>query len=475
MAPEALLDQVATIARYFLDSLPVRRVGASASRSALEEALGGLLPDEPSEPGEVIASLVRAVDPGLVASAGPRYFGFVIGGSLPAAVAADWLTSAWDQNAQTFATSPAAAVVEAIVADWILELLDLPRSASVGLVTGAQMATFTALAAGRHHVLRRVGWDVEADGLQGGPPVQVVVGAQAHGTIFTALRMLGLGNRSVKTVAADAQGRMRVDQLARVLATLTGPILVCAQVGNVNTGAFDQISEIAPLVQQREGWLHIDGAFGLWAATSERLRPLMAGLPLADSWCTDGHKWLNVPYDCGIAIVAHPAAHRAAMSVECAYAGPNVSEERDGMSWGPENSRRARGFALYAALRSLGRRGVQRLVERCCSHAQRMAQRLMMGTGFEVVNDVVLNQVLVCFRAPDGIDPDAFTDMVIARVQQDGTCWLGGTTWQGRRAMRISICNWSTTEEDIDLAASAILRAALLEHDGPDVVDRAPP
>ena len=408
----------------------------------------------------MIADLVRHVDAGLIAMPGPRYFGFVIGGSYPVALAADWLTAAWDQNAGLYAVSPAAAVVEDVAAGWLRALFGLPETAGVGFVTGGQMATFTCLAAARHAVLRRVGWDVEQDGLCGAAPITVVVGEEAHATIFSALRYLGLGARRVRTVAADGQGRMRPDALRATLATCNGPTIVCAQAGNVNTGAVDPFPDIAPLTQARGAWLHVDGAFGLWAAASPALRHRVAGVELADSWATDAHKWLNVPYDSGLAIVADASAHRAAMSVTAAYLISGSSDQRDPLDWTPEFSRRARGFPIYATLRALGRQGVAQLIERCCALARRMAERLAAAPRVTVLNDVVLNQVLVRFQPPPAGDADAFTRAVVERVQRDGTCWLSGTTWQGKGAMRISVCNWSTTEADADRSVAAILRAA---------------
>ncbi len=465
MTPDAnVLAQAADAAQAFLTSLPGRPVGARATLAELRAALGGPLPEAGVAPTQVITDLVRHVDAGLIAMPGPRYFGFVIGGSYPVAVAADWLTSAWDQNAGLYAVSPAAAVVEDVAAGWLRGLLALPATASVGFVTGGQMANFTCLAAARHAVLRRAGWDVEERGLFGAPPITVVVGAEAHATIFSALRYLGLGAGRVRTVTTDGQGRMRIADLRATLATCEGPTIVCAQAGNVNTGAFDPFSEIAPLTQARSAWLHVDGAFGLWAAVSPALRHLVAGVEVADSWATDGHKWLNVPYDSGLAIVADASAHRAAMSVTAAYLIPGAAEERDPLDWTPEFSRRARGFPIYAALRALGRRGVAELIERCCALARRMAERLAAAPRVTVLNEVVLNQVLVRFEPPapprQGGDADAFTRAVVERVQRDGTCWLSGTTWQRKGAMRISVCNWSTTDADADRSVAAILRAA---------------
>jgi glutamate/tyrosine decarboxylase-like PLP-dependent enzyme len=452
-------------ASRFLEGLPARPVRAWASLAELRAALDGPLADNGVDPTRVVDELASAADPGLVASAGPRYFGFVIGGGLPAALAADWLASAWDQDAGLYACGPSAAVVEAVAAGWLLELLELPRGSSVGFVTGGQMANFTGLIAGRHAVLKRAGWDVEEDGLTGAPPVHLVVGAEAHVTILTSFRMLGLGSGQVKRVDADAQGRMRADALRKVLASCPGPTLVCAQAGNVNTGAFDPFAEIAEVVRDRGAWLHVDGAFGLWAAASPERRHLLKSVEAADSWATDAHKWLNVPYDSGIAIVKDPAAHRAPFAATASYLVQTRGGERDPQEFVPEFSRRARGFAVYAALRSLGRRGVADLVDRCCLLARRMADRLAQAPGARILNEVVLNQVLVRFEPPAGGDADAFTRAVIARVQQEGTCWLGGTRWHERQAMRVSVCNWSTTDEDIDRSADAILAAARAEGD----------
>jgi glutamate/tyrosine decarboxylase-like PLP-dependent enzyme len=469
-----VLDTAAGLAKEFLDGLGRRPVRATASIADLRERLGQPLTEEGLAPETVVAEMARAVEPGLVASAGPRFFGFVIGGSHPAAVAADWLTSAWDQNAGLSATSPAAAVVEEVAAAWLLELLGLPPSASVGFVTGGQMANFVGLAAGRHAVLERVGWNVEEEGLQhGAPPVQVVVGEEVHVTILSALRMLGLGSRRAQRVAVDAQGRMRPDDLARVLRECSGPTLVCAQAGNVNTGAFDPLNEIVPLVRERGAWLHVDGAFGLWAGASPALRQYLVGVDRADSWATDAHKWLNVPYDCGIAVVAEPAAHRAALTARASYLVQTTGAERDPFEWVPEFSRRARGFPVYAALRSLGRRGVAEMIERCCRLARRMAEGLGRGPGIRILNEVVLNQVLVRFEPPAGGDADAFTRAVIARVQRDGTAWLGGSRWRDQEVMRISVSNWSTTEADADASVEAILAAAAAEASAPAAASEA--
>jgi glutamate/tyrosine decarboxylase-like PLP-dependent enzyme len=459
MPPDKLLARTSDLALEFLRGLPERPVGPAVSIEDLRAALGGDLPERGEDPITIIENLARGADPGLVAMAGPRYFGFVIGGNVPASLAADWLTSTWDQNAAIYVASPAGAVVEEVAAGWLLDLLGLPRTASVGFTTGCAMANFTGLAAGRHAVLARVGWEVEERGLFGAPEIDVVIGEEAHVTIHAALQMLGLGRERVKRVATDGQGRMRADSLRAVLADCHGPLIVCAQAGNVNTGSFDPLEEIAVQVRERGGWLHVDGAFGLWAAVSPALAPLVQGAALADSWATDGHKWLNVPYDSGLVICADPAAHRQAMTISAPYLVQTEGRERDNFDYAPEFSRRARGFPVYAALRSLGRQGLRDLVERCCAHARCFADRLQGEPGVEILNDVVLNQVLVRFQPSGPGDVDAATREVIARVQADGTCWLGGTVWHGMAAMRISVSNWSTGEEDVDASAAAILRA----------------
>jgi glutamate/tyrosine decarboxylase-like PLP-dependent enzyme len=439
-----MLERTLRHAEAFLASLPDRPVGPPVDADALRAALGHELTDEGLPAGQVIDELVAGADPGIVASAGPRYFGFVTGGALPAALAADWLASTWDQNAHMWVGSPAASVVEEVVEDWVLSLLGLPASASVGLVTGAQMANVTCLAVARDHVLEQAGWDAASQGLIGAPPITVIAGHEAHATIFSALRLLGLGRDTAHLVAADDQGAIDPDALARELAD-AGPAIVCAQAGNVNSGAFDPLEPIASLCEQSGAWLHVDGAFGLWAGASASLRHLTRGVERADSWATDAHKWLNVPYDGGLAIVKDRAAHRRAMSIAAAYLV--AGEQRDNYDYTPEASRRARGFALYAALRSLGRRGVAELVERNCAQAALFA-RLLAAGGAEILNDVVLNQVLV-----------AASPSAVARIQADGTCWAGGTVWRGRPALRISVSNWATTDADVERSARAILAA----------------
>jgi glutamate/tyrosine decarboxylase-like PLP-dependent enzyme len=458
-ALRSLLNDATAHATGFLEELPERTVAPTATAEELRKELGGSLPGSPRDPRRVVAELAKAVEPGLMATAGGRFFGFVIGGNLPAALAADWLTSAWDQNAGLYVAAPAASVVEEVCGAWLVELLGLPETVSYGFVTGCQMANFTALAAARHHVLEEVGWDVEVDGLVGAPPIRVIVGEERHVTIDRALRFLGLGTANLRSVPADDQGCMRPDALGATLAKSSEPTIVCAQAGNVNTGAVDPLHAICDAARETGAWVHVDGAFGMWAAASPTLRPLVDGIERADSWATDAHKWLNVPYDSGLVFCAHPVAHRAAMGSHASYLVHSEGRERDELDWNPEFSRRARGFPMYAALRSLGRSGITDLVDRCCAHARRFAEALAREPGIEVLNEVVLNQVLVRFLDPGG-DHDARTRAVVKAVQEDGTCWLGGTTWQGKAAMRISVSNWSTTTEDVDRSVATILRAA---------------
>jgi glutamate/tyrosine decarboxylase-like PLP-dependent enzyme len=450
---ETLLDRARAHAVRFLSGLPDRRVGVTATRDQLLAALRVPLTAQGEAAPSVLDALADGADPGIMACAGPRYFGFVIGGSLPVALAADWLTSAWDQNAGIYVTSPAASVVEDVAREWLLDLFDLPRSSGLGFATGCQMANYTALAAARHGVLRQVGWNVEENGLQGAPRVNVVAGAEAHVTIYGALRYLGFGTRVVQRVEADAQGRMRPEKLKELMQHLNGPTIICAQAGNVNSGAVDPMREIAGIAREHDAWLHIDGAFGLWSRASARHRTLLDGVELADSWATDAHKWLNVPYDCGIVIVRDAAAHRASMTTTAEYLEQTDGKERDEFDWAPEFSRRGRGFTVYAALRHLGRGGIEALIDRNCAQARQFAELLGRDPRVKILNDVVLNQVLVRFG-----DDDATTRTVISNVQKEGTCWLAGTTWHGVAAMRISVSNWSTSSEDVERSAEAILR-----------------
>ena len=454
-----LLGRTNELANDFLDAVVDRPVARPVEfDSLLAEMRAGGLPLDGDDPKQVIEHLANLADRAVVATAGPRYFGFVVGGSLPVTVAADWLTSVWDQNAAFYAHSPLAAAAEQISGEWLIELFGLEKGTSVGFVSGGTMANFTALAAGRHALLATLGWDVERQGLFGAPAITVVTSDESHVSVFASLQMLGLGSERVVRVPTDDQGRMRSDQLRLILAGIQTPVLVCAQAGNVNTGSFDPITEIAACVREHSGWLHVDGAFGLWAAASPAHQTLAQGTELADSVSVDCHKWLNVPYDSGLVFVRDAAAHQAAMTLNASYYVTAQRAERDNCNWVPEASRRARGFAVYAALRFLGRVGIAKLIDRCCSRARQMASRLAQAPGVTILNEVVLNQVLVRFSDPSGKDDDEFTAKVIRRVQEDGTCWLGGTTWHGMHAMRISISNWSTTEKDIDHSAEAILK-----------------
>ena len=451
-----LLGLTADYASQFIDSLDDRPVPPQASVDELRAALGGPLPERGTDAEQVVAELIAAAEPGIMATPSGRFFGFVIGGALPVAVAADWLTSAWDQNAGLIGPFPSAGVVEEVVLEWLRELLLLPAGVSAGFVTGCQMADMTALAAARHRVLERAGWDLAREGLQGSPRIRVVVGEERHVTVDRALRYLGIGSAQIEIVPADEQGRMRVELLPAALAAGEVPTIVCAQLGNVNTGSCDDVTAVADAVEGAGAWLHVDGAFGLWAAASPRFRHLVAGAERADSWATDAHKWLNVPYDSGIAFCADPEAHRAAMSVQASYLEQADAEAaRDQMDWNPEFSRRARGFPIYAAIRGLGSEGVTATVDRCCDHAVRFAELLGAEPGVEILNDVVLNQVLVRFG-----DDDALTQATVKGVQEDGTCWLSGTVWRGKSAMRVSVSNWRTNEEDVERSAAAILEAA---------------
>jgi glutamate/tyrosine decarboxylase-like PLP-dependent enzyme len=450
-----LLRRTADHIADYREGLAEARVFPSASVGELRQALGGPLPERGTPAAEVVETLATAVPPGLVASAGPRYFGFVTGGSLPAATAADLLVTGWDQLAFNPVSSPASAVAEEVAGGWLKEVLGLPASASVGFVTGGQGANTVALAAARHHVLAQAGWDVEGNGLIGAPRVRVVVGAERHATIDRSLRLLGLGSAVVEEVPPRADGSIDPIALEEVLAGgPDGPLIVCLQAGNVNSGACDDLVGGVALAHARGGWVHVDGAFGLWAAASPRTRPLVGGLAAADSWACDGHKWLNVPYDSGYAFCAHPEAHAAAMAYAAAYlVGQGEGPVRNPSAFVPESSRRSRGMATWAALKELGRDGVVELVDRCCALARRFAAALDGVEGAGVVNDVVLNQVLVRFGDDDR------TRRVVEAVQRSGECWMGGTAWHGMALMRISVSNWSTREADVDRSVQAILAA----------------
>jgi glutamate/tyrosine decarboxylase-like PLP-dependent enzyme len=446
-----ILERVLDEATGFLDGLPGRPVAARTDVDGVAAALRRPLSDEGAEPMEVIEELIAGAEPGVLAIPSGRFFGWVMGGVLPVTLAADWLTSTWDQNAGLLVSSPAAAGAEWVASEWLLDLLGLPANCAVGFVTGAMIANFTCLAAARHDVLRRAGWDVERDGLHGAPPLTVIVGEERHETVDVALRFLGLGEGRSIAAPADDQGRIRLDALADTLAAVgNNPVIVCLQAGNVHSGAFDPIAAAVDLAHQYGAWVHVDGAFGLWAAASAQYRHLVAGVERADSWASDAHKTLNVPYDSGLAIVAKAEAMYAAMGVHAAYL---IQDERpDPFSTVPEFSRRARGFTVWAALRSLGRRGVAEMVARFCRHARRFAAGLAEMDGVRVVNDVVFTQVCVSFGT------DEATREVAARLLKDGTAWMTPSTWHGQAVLRISVSNWRTTDEDVDRSLAAVRR-----------------
>jgi glutamate/tyrosine decarboxylase-like PLP-dependent enzyme len=442
-----LLLSVAKRADRYIEDISTRRVSPSSEALKRLELLDVPLQDEPMDPAAVLAELDEIGSPATVATTGGRYFGFVVGGSLPAATAANMLAGAWDQNAAYDVLSPVASALEKVCMKWLLSILGLPPNAGVGFATGATMANFIGLAAARHALLAREGWDVESQGLFGAPPITVIVGEEVHVSVLKVLGLLGLGRDRVVRVPVDDQGRMRADALP----SISGPTIICIQAGNVNTGAFDPAEAICPIVREAGAWVHVDGAFGLWALASPQRAPLARSFALADSWAIDGHKWLNVPQDSGIAFVREPEHLRAAMTAKAAYL--IVGEGREPSHYVPESSRRARGMEIWAALRSLGRTGLADLIERTCSYASQFADGLQ-AAGHEILNEVVLNQVLVSFGNPE------LTRRVIARLQEEGTCWCGGTDWQGHVAMRISVSSWATTEEDVQRSLDVIIRIA---------------
>ena len=448
MSPGMLLADASTRALRYLDGLGQRSVAPTASAIDGLKALDEKLPDGPSDPAETLRLLDDVGSPATTAMAGPRFFGFVIGGSLPVTLAANWLAGAWDQNTGLYRPTPSTSFVEQVALRWLLELLGLPADCAGAFVTGATVANLCCLAAARNSVLREVGWDVEGRGLFGAPSITVIVGDEIHPSVTKSIGVLGMGRNRVVRVPVDGQGRLRVD----LLPPISGPTIVCTQAGNVNTGAFDPIGAICTHAHAAGAWVHVDGAFGLWAAAAPTLRGLAAGLEEADSWATDAHKWLNVPYDCGLAFVREQSALKAAMSISAEYL-PTQSEFRNPSDFTPELSRRARGVEVWAALRSLGKEGVAEIIERNCAQARRFAERLS-AAGFEILNQVVLNQVLVSFGDPGK------TARTIQAIQDEGTCWCGITVWQGRTAMRISVSSWATTDADVERSIEAIVRSA---------------
>jgi glutamate/tyrosine decarboxylase-like PLP-dependent enzyme len=449
----ATLERAAQLAAAFVENIDARPIRPEVGYAEMLASFTGPVPDGPSEPTFVVEELANRAAPGLAAMGSGRYFGFVIGGSLPAALASDWLVSAWDQNTGLAAPTPATSAIEAVAGRWVLELLGLPAACSFAFVTGCQMAHVTSLAAARHEVYARAGYDLPERGLAGAPSIRVVVGARRHVTLTRALRLLGIGREQEVVVPADDQGRMRVEALPSAIDSDV-PTIVCAQVGEVNTGACDEMESVVEAAHDAGAWVHVDGAFGLWAAASPTLRHLVAGVERADSWATDAHKWLNVPYDCGIAICRHPRAHAASMEYTAPYLTvAETSAERDPMGYSPEFSRRARSVPVWAAIRSLGRSGIAALIERSCDCARALADGMAPLPGCTILNDVVLNQVLLRFES------DERTWAIVAAVQEEGEAWAGTTTWDGRVAIRMSVSSWRTNRDDVARTVAAFARA----------------
>ena len=456
----ALWSRAAALAVEFRARIADRRQNPTATYQQMRAQFAAPTPEAGTPATEVIEELARQAEPGINGMAGPRFYGWVIGASHPAGVAADWLTSAWGQNCGNHHATPAAAAVEEVAASWLLDLLRLPAECSVGFVTGATIANFVCLAAARGEVLRRAGWDVEANGLFGAPPIHVLIGDDAHTSVFSALQFLGLGHDRVIRVATDAQGQMKLAAFEAALRDGSGPVIAIAQAGQLNTGGFDPVAEMAPLVAARNGWLHVDGAFGLWARACPETATIAAGLELADSWATDGHKWLQTPYDCGYAITRHPGAHRRAMTIAASYLPAAQAGERDPSHYVPELSRRARGFATWAIIRALGRAGIAEMIGRHCRLARRIADRLRATAGIAIVNEIVLNQIIVRFGADHGEEAgDKLTQAVIDEILREGELFCGGAKWRGRWVMRLSVISGQMTEADADRSTTAILKA----------------
>ena len=444
----SLLNESAERAITYLENIDQRGIAPDPDAVHALHALDEPLQEVRTDPHEILRILDEFCSPATMATTSGRFFGYVIGGSLPVTLAANWLAGAWDQNTGLYTITPATAHVEQIALSWLIDLFGLPPESGGAFVTGATVANLCGLATGRHVVLNRAGWDVEADGLFGAPPITVIVGEEAHTVLFKALGLLGLGRKRVILVPTDEQGRVRIDDLPKI----SGPTIVCLQAGNINTGAFDPFEPIIDLVHTAGGWVHVDGAFGLWAAATPSLAHLTSGVAQADSLATDAHKYLNVPYDSGLAFVRQPDALRAAMAITADYL-PTESAERNPSDYTPELSRRARGVEVWAALKYLGKNGVAEMIEGTCRHARRFADELS-AAGYQILNDVVLNQVLVSFG------DSRTTKLIIEDIQKDGACWMGETKWHGHTAMRISVSSWATTDEDVDMSLEAILRAA---------------
>jgi len=453
----AALDRAAREAIAFRETMATAERAPTASYADIFDAFAAPLPEQGADADTIIADLVERATPGIRGSVHPRFYGWVIGNSHPTGVAADWLTSAWGQNGGNILAAPAASAVEAVAAGWLLDLLDLPRTSSVGFVTGATVANFVCLAAARSAVLARLGWDVEADGLFGAPPIEVLIGADAHATVFSGLKYLGLGARRVRTIATDALGRMLPSDFEAALKAATGPVIAIAQSGQINTGASDPFADLAPLAQAAGAWLHVDGAFGLWAQACPSLAEQTAGVALADSWATDGHKVLQTPYDCGFAIVRDAEAHRRAMAISASYLPAPAGAERDPSATVPELSRRARGFSTWAMIRQLGRAGIDEMVARQHAVARRLAEGIAAEEGVELVAPVLLNQVIVRFGS--GAEANGLILAVIAEVQKDAIAFAGSSEWRGRTVMRLSVCSIATTLDDADITVAAVIDA----------------
>jgi glutamate/tyrosine decarboxylase-like PLP-dependent enzyme len=455
MNVKSLLDIAAAHATRYLETVDSRPIATTSSPEGLRSRLARPLPEASTASEQVINELVRDTEGGILGSTSGRFFGWVIGSTLPVALAADWLTSAWDQNAASNLTAPAEAVVEEVCGDWAKQLLGIPASSSFAFVTGSQMAHTTALASARHKLLGDRGWDVEERGLAGAPPLRVLTTENRHESIIRAVRLLGIGANAMTHVPGDNLGRMNMVELERALREpADAPTIVSLQAGDLNTGVFDPFAQACRIAHEHGAWVHVDGAFGLWVATSQKYRHLLDGADQADSWATDGHKWLNLPYDFGLVFVAEPTAHRAAFAQSTSYSVP-TEQLRNQKDWNPEWSRRGRGFAAYAAIRALGRSGIAEIVDRCCAHADRLVTGIGALAGAEIVARPIINQGLVRFLAQGG-NHDRQTDDMIRRIQAKGVAWFGGTTWRGMRVMRISVCNWATTERDIDEAVASV-------------------
>jgi glutamate/tyrosine decarboxylase-like PLP-dependent enzyme len=457
-ANSKVLERSLIHASDFLSKLDEVAISPDVSYEDLRHKLSYPISENGIDPEQVIDELAENVKDGLLGSTSGRFFGWVIGGAFPVAIAADWLATAWDQNAAIAACSPSAAIVEEVSGEWLIDLLQIPKSASFGFVTGCQAAHITALAAARHKLLKDNNWDVEKKGLSGSPQIKLITSENRHESIIRATRLLGIGTDAIEYVACDASGSISLTGLEECINENIGqPIILCLQAGDLNTGAFDPYEKAIAMAKKANAWVHIDGAFGLWAAASSKYSHLLKGFEKADSWATDGHKWLNIPFDSGFVFVADPKAHSAALTQPVSY-GFAVEGIRDQMNWNPEWSRRARGFSVYATIRSLGRKGIENLVNRCCKYTEQLVIEMSTLEGVEVLAKPIINQGLVRFIDPKGTDNDKFTDAVIDEIQKDGQTWFGGATWREKRVMRISVCNWRTTDEDINIAISSIKR-----------------